>query len=73
MKKTIIYLDDYILEQAKKFAIDKNKLLQDVINEALKLYLKNRNEIHKSKVLFRDYHMGKIKGKLTRDELYNDI
>lgn len=71
IKRTTLCLDEDIFKAVKKAAIDHNKNFQEFITGILIQHLNLDNK--KEDVVFKDYHMGEIKGKLTRKEIYSDI
>lgn len=75
--RTTTYIENDVLNLAKKKAIDENKTFYELINEALKIKLsipitnKNlkREPLHYEK-LFPTYNMGSRKRKIRRIDAY---
>lgn len=76
--RTTIEIDKGLLKMAKQMAIEEDKTLKQIINEALeKLVDIEANERYRKKKTqakrypFRAYNLGKIKGTLSREEIYD--
>lgn len=71
LTKTTVYLDKYLLFLSKKRALEEGKTLKQVIKEALGKHLGiTLAKAPSKKINFGGYDLGKIKGKLTRQEIY---
>jgi len=70
--RTTVELDKALLRQAKQRAIEEDKTLRELITEALEKTLRSpwqKKAVRKIKI--RTYNMGKIKGTLSREEIYD--
>jgi len=70
--RTTVELDKALLRQAKQRAIEEDKTLRELITEALEKTLRSpwqKKTVRKIKI--RTYNMGKIKGTLSREEIYD--
>jgi len=73
-KRTTIAIQENLLREAKQVALDEDKTLKELVNEALINRLKRPVQKKKAppkKFPFKAYHMGKIKGTLRRVEIYD--
>jgi len=73
-KRTTITIEENLLKEAKKAALEEGKTLKEVISEALEKELLKPVEkklTKPKKFPFKAYHMGKIKGTLSREEIYD--
>ncbi len=73
MIRTTIILDENTFKEAKKYAIDQRNAFGDVVNQALRDYLKGRKRVIPRKFSLKIYKMGKVKGSLNRTEIYADL
>ena len=73
MIRTTITLDEDTFKEARKYAIDKRNAFSALVNQALKNYLQGRKKLTTHKFDLRIYRMGKVKGSLSRLEIYEDI
>ncbi len=73
MIRTTITLDENIFKEAKKYAIDQGSAFNTLISNALKNYLVGRLKLTKHKFDLKIYKMGRIRGNLSRSEIYEDI
>ena len=67
-------IEENLLREAKRVALDEDKTLKEVINAALEKELLKpvEKKVTKPKEFpFKAYHMGKIKGTLSREEIYD--
>lgn len=71
-KRTTVKLRAETYRRLKRAAIDRDRSLQEIINEALELYLRQPGGERRASSRFRSYRMGRIDGRLTRDEIYGD-
>lgn len=73
--RTTIELDKELLKKAKQKAIEEDKNLKRVITEALREQLEpetpQKSKARAKKYPFKAYHMGKVKGNLSREEIYD--
>lgn len=72
--RTTIELDKQLLKKAKRKALEEDKTLKEVISEILRKDLRNlekKKKTTKKKIKIRTYHMGEIKGTLSREEIYD--
>lgn len=75
LARTTIQIEEELLKEAKKRAIDEEKSLRTLIKEALKEKLdkpekKTRRKTVKFGDVFKPEPLG-VKGKLTREEIYD--
>lgn len=73
LQRTTVRIHKPLYKQAKKLAVEQDKSIQEILNEALRTYLDNptmpQNE--EKLLVFRDKHMGyKLNRLLTRKDLY---
>ena len=73
MIKTTIRLEEDLFKQARKEAIDKRMAFTTVVAEALKSYLYPAKKVTKHRTKIRTYDLGKVRGNLSRSELYRDV
>lgn len=73
MIRTTIAFDEDTFKEARKYAIDKRSAFGNLVNQALKNYLQDQRKLTKNKFDLRIYRMGKVKGDLSRLEIYEDI
>lgn len=70
--RTTIELDRQLLKRTKQKALEEDKTLREIITDALQKEiiapLKKRGKRRKIKI--RTYNMGKVKGTLSREEIY---
>lgn len=74
LTKTTVYLDKNLLFLIKKKALEERKTLKELMKEAVSRYLGLHVSISKAlphKVKFGGFDMGKIKGSLSREEIYD--
>lgn len=72
--RTTIELDRELLKKAKRKALEEDKTLKEVISEILRKDLRKlekKKKTTKKKIKIRTYHMGEIKGTLSREEIYD--
>ena len=76
--RTTIEIDKGLLRQVKQRALEEDKTLKELIHEALgKLVDLDANKKYNKKIAqrkrypFRAYNLGKIKGTLSREEIYD--
>lgn len=73
--RTTIELDKELLKRAKRKALEEDKNLKQVISEALKKQLEPETTYERKarakKYPFKAYNMGKVKGNLSREEIYD--
>ncbi len=76
--RTTIEIDKEMLKMAKQMAIEKDKTLKQIVHDALerlididadKRYAAKRKQVRRYP--FRAYNLGKIKGTLSREEIYD--
>jgi len=76
--RTTIEIDKELLKMAKQMAIEEDKTLKEIVHEALerlvdidadKRYGAKRRQV--KKYPFHAYNLGKIKGTLSREEIYD--
>lgn len=72
MIRTTVKLEENIFKEARKKAIDERIAFTDIVNQALKDYLKGPRK-KKNEFNFKIYNLGTIKGSLSRSEIYEDI
>lgn len=73
--RTTIELDRELIKLAKRKAIEEDRNLKQVITEALRKQLEpetsQKSKARAKKYPFKAYHMGKVKGNLSREEIYD--
>ena len=73
--RTTIELDKDLFKAAKQRAIDEDKSFKQVVSDVLKkkLMVKTAKKVvnETKKYPFKAYHMGEIKGNLSREEIYD--
>lgn len=69
-KRTTIIIEETLLKEAKREALENDKSLKEVIEEALRIRL-NKEKPLKKKVEFKAYHLGEMKGTARREEIYD--
>lgn len=73
MIRTTIRLDEDIFKEARKKAIEERKPFADIVNSALREYLKaEQKKLVRKKVEFGAYHIG-AKGTLRRVDIYANV
>lgn len=70
--RTTLKIDENTLKQAKRKALEEDKTLQEIINEALKSYLKSPFTARKVTIQELTAYPIKIKGDITRASIYED-
>ena len=73
MIRTTVRLDEDLFKEARKKAIDQRVAFADIVNKALKDYLKEPKKAKTAKFELKVYNMGKVKGKISRADIYEDI
>lgn len=73
MIRTTVKLDSDMYKQARKMAIDHDIAFTEIVNEALKTYLRSLPKEKKIKFELKVYNMGKNKGDFKRIEIYENI
>lgn len=80
LTRTTIQIEEELLKEAKKRAIDEAKTLRELIKEALEEKLgkpKKRAKRKRKNLRFEDifeaWDLGGIKGRLSREEIYEDL
>lgn len=72
LAKTTVYLEKPLLYLAKKKALEEDKTLRQILKEALSKYLSLTTSNPPTKVIkFGGYDLSKIKGNLSREEIYD--
>jgi hypothetical protein len=72
LAKTTVYFEKPLLYLAKKKALEESKTLKQVLKEALAKHLGvSIRKTPVKKIKFGGYNLGKIKGNLSRKELYD--
>jgi predicted DNA-binding protein len=72
VKRTTVNLKPEIYRRLRRAAIDRDRTLQEMVNEALDRYLRERGKERKEGFSFRTFRLGKVRGRLTREEIYQD-
>lgn len=71
LTRTTVYLEKPLLYLAKKKALEEDKTLRQILKEALSKYLGlTIRKTTTSGITFGGYNLGKIKGSLSRKEIY---
>lgn len=75
MIRTTVRLDENIYKEARKKAIDEQVAFARIVNEALKAYLQGKMMVSPEPLTLRIkvYSMGRVKGNLSRTDLYENI
>lgn len=73
MIRTTVRFEENLFKEARKKAIDDGIAFADIVNQALKDFLKTKKTPTKQKFEFKVYNVGPIKGSLSREELYENI
>lgn len=74
MIRTTVRFEENLFKDARKKAIDEGLPFAKVVNQALKQYLQiPKNKPKKQKFEFKIYNIGRIKGSLSRENLYDDV
>lgn len=73
MIRTTITLDENIFKEARKYAIDQRSAFGDLVSQSLKNYLQGRQKITIHKFDLKIYKMGRVKGNLSKSEIYENI
>lgn len=73
MIRTTVRFEENLFKDARKLAIDKGLGFAELVNEALKNFLSKQPRVKKQKFEFKVYDMGKIKGSISRADIYEDI
>lgn len=77
LTRTTIQIEEELLKEAKKRAIDEKKTLRELIKEALEEKLEKPKRVAKRRKrlkfedVFEAWDMGPIKGRLSREEIYD--
>lgn len=71
--RTTVRFEENLFKDARKIAIDKGMDFASLINEALKNFIAKYPKPKKQKFELKVYNIGKIKGSLSRKDLYGDI
>lgn len=72
VKRTTVNLKPDVYRRLKRAAVDRDQTLQEMVNEALERYLKERGEERQEGLSFRTFRLGRVRGRLTREEIYQD-
>ena len=72
-KRTTITIEENLLKEAKRIALEEDKTLKELVGEALKEKLDVKDCSRKPNFRFKAYNMGEIKLPLTREQIYEDI
>jgi hypothetical protein len=70
--RTTIRLNDQLKKIAEYKALEENTSLQEIVNNALALYLDMANKKEAKKIIFKTHHLGATLDNLTRDNYYQD-
>ncbi len=72
--RTTIVLEKELYRQAKRLALEQDKTLKDIVEQALRAYLRGdqqRGQKHRAGRF--GVYAGKVRGSLRRENLYRDI
>lgn len=72
IKRTTVNLKPEIYKRLKRVAVDREQTLQQIVNEALENHLRTTQKGRTRSIRFQTFHIGKVKGRLTREEIYQD-
>lgn len=72
VKRTTINLKPETYRRLKRVAVDRDRTLQEIVNEALERHLRTVGKERKEAPRFPTFRMGGVKGRLTREEIYQD-
>lgn len=70
--RTTVRLDQDLKKFAEQKALDENKTLQEIFNDALKSYLKSQAKKEAKEIIFKTHDLGEPLDNLTRDDIYGD-
>lgn len=73
MIRTTVRFEENLFKDARKMAIDKGMMFAEIVNEALRSFLKKQPKVKKQKFELKVYNMGKLKGRISRADIYEDI
>jgi hypothetical protein len=72
--RTTIVLEKELYRQAKRFALEQDTTLKEVVERALRAYLRGDQQgAQKSKGGRFGVYPGKVRGSLGRENIYRDI
>lgn len=72
VKRTTVNLKPETYRRLKRMAVDRDRTLQEIVNEALESHLRAAGKERAETPPFPTFRMGRIKGRLTREEIYKD-
>jgi predicted transcriptional regulator len=72
VKRTTVNLKPEIYRRLKRMAVDRDQPLQEIVNDALDRHLRATAREKAMSARFPSFRMGKTKGRLTREEIYQD-
>ncbi|MBI3392884.1 MAG: hypothetical protein HY039_06825 [Nitrospirae bacterium] len=73
VKRTTVNLKPEIYRRLKRMAVDRDQPLQEIVNEAIDRHLRTTAGKRTASARFPSLRMGKVKGRLTREEIYRDL
>ena len=72
--RTTIVLEKELYRQAKRLALEQDKTLKEIIEQALRAYLRGDHQRgRKTRAGRFGVYAGKVRGSLTRENIYRDI
>jgi hypothetical protein len=73
-RRTTIVLEKELYRQAKRMALEQDKTLKEVVEQALRAYLRGNQERLPTGIERRfGVYTGKVRGRLRRESIYRDV
>jgi predicted transcriptional regulator len=73
-RRTTIVLEKELYRQAKRLAVEQDKSLKEIVEEALRAYLHGDQQRGQRSVRGRfGVYAGKVRGSLRRESIYQDV
>lgn len=73
MIRTTVRLEEKLYKEARKKAIDERRSFTDIVSIALESYIRLKKKDKRKRFDLKIYDLGKIKGDLRRNEIYEDV
>jgi hypothetical protein len=71
MVRTTLRIDKELMKTAKRIALEKDETLQNIFNQALSDFIKNKAKKKAKKIVFETVDLGIPFDDLTRNNYYN--